>query len=100
MGRSFASDNSAGVHREILRAIAGANEGHVPAYGDDPFTRSAEAAFRRQFGDASQVLFVYGGTGANVVGLRTVSESGRLSAAVIAVDRSLRTPPQRLQELA
>jgi len=39
--RSFASDNNAGVHPEILAAIAGANEGHVVAYGDDAYTRSA-----------------------------------------------------------
>ena len=39
--RSFASDNNAGVHPEILEAIARVNQGHVVAYGDDPYTRSA-----------------------------------------------------------
>ena len=39
--RSFASDNNAGVHPEVLEAIARANQGHVVAYGDDRFTRSA-----------------------------------------------------------
>ncbi len=40
--RGFASDNNAGLHPEILEAIARVNQGHVKAYGDDPYTRSAE----------------------------------------------------------
>jgi threonine aldolase len=36
--RGFASDNNAGVHPEILEAIARANQGHVVAYGDDAYT--------------------------------------------------------------
>ena len=44
MPRFFASDNSAGIHPEVLRAIAAANDGHVPAYGDDPFTAAAREA--------------------------------------------------------
>jgi len=43
--RSFASDNNAGVHPEVLEALARANQGHVVAYGDDPYTRSALAKF-------------------------------------------------------
>jgi len=75
MPRLFASDNSAGIHPEVLRAIEAANDGHVPAYGDDPFTASAQEAFRRHLGDGIEVFFVFGGTGANVLGLRTVTES-------------------------
>ncbi|HVR85065.1 MAG TPA: threonine aldolase, partial [Planctomycetota bacterium] len=37
-GRSFASDNNAGAHPEVLHAVAAANRGHVVGYGDDPFT--------------------------------------------------------------
>jgi threonine aldolase len=75
MPRLFASDNSSGIHPEVLRAIEAANDGHVPAYGDDPFTASAQEAFRRHLGDGIEVFFVFGGTGANVLGLRTVTES-------------------------
>ncbi|MEE8062466.1 MAG: low specificity L-threonine aldolase [Gemmatimonadales bacterium] len=75
MPRSFASDNSAGVHPDVLQAIHEANVGHVPAYGDDPYTERAQAAFRRQFGEDVRVFFVYGGTGANVLGLKAVTES-------------------------
>lgn len=74
MHRSFASDNSAGIHPDVLQAIIDVNVGHVPAYGDDPYTESAERAFRQQFGDDIGVFFVYGGTGANVLGLDAVTE--------------------------
>ena len=36
--RGFASDNYAGVHPEILDAIAAANDGHQIAYGEDVYT--------------------------------------------------------------
>jgi threonine aldolase len=38
---SFASDNTAGVHPEIMAALEKVNQGHCSAYGDDPYTRSA-----------------------------------------------------------
>ena len=38
--RSFASDNNAGIHPEILKAIAQANVGHVVGYGADPYTEA------------------------------------------------------------
>ena len=33
--RGFAGDNHAGVHPEVLMAIARANGGHQPSYGGD-----------------------------------------------------------------
>jgi threonine aldolase len=72
--RSFASDNNAGVHPRILEAIVAANEGHVIAYGDDPFTQAATAKFKEHFGDETDVYFVFGGTGANVLGLKALTE--------------------------
>jgi len=71
--RSFASDNNAGVHPEILEAIARANEGHVIAYGDDRYTRSAVAKFEEHFGSGIEVFFTFNGTGANVLGLQAVT---------------------------
>jgi threonine aldolase len=73
--RSFASDNNAGVHPEVLEAIARANQGHVVAYGDDPYTRSAIAKFQEQFGDGIEVFFTFNGTGANVLGLQALNRS-------------------------
>jgi len=40
--RGFASDNNSGVHPTIMQAILKANEGHVVAYGDDPYTESQD----------------------------------------------------------
>ncbi|MBZ5685099.1 MAG: low specificity L-threonine aldolase [Acidobacteriia bacterium] len=71
--RGFASDNNAGVHPEILEAIARANQGHVVAYGDDPYTRSAIAKFQEHFGDDIDVFFTFNGTGANVLGLQALN---------------------------
>jgi threonine aldolase len=72
-GRSFASDNNAGVHPEILDAIARANQGHVVAYGDDSYTRSAVAKFEEHFGTGIDVFFTFNGTGANVLGLQALN---------------------------
>jgi len=71
--RSFASDNNAGVHPEILAAISAANMGHVVGYGDDPFTREATETFKRHFGASVEVHFVFGGTAANVIGLQAAT---------------------------
>ena len=71
--RSFASDNNAGVHPEVLEAIARANQGHVVAYGDDPYTRSAIAKFEEHFGTGIDVFFTFNGTGANVLGLQALN---------------------------
>jgi len=71
--RSFASDNNAGVHPEVLEAIARANQGHVVAYGDDPYTRSAITKFEEHFGGGIDVFFTFNGTGANVLGLQAPS---------------------------
>ena len=67
--RAFASDNNAGVHPEVLAAIAEANTGHVPSYGDDAYTARAEAAFRTLLGPETETFFTFNGTGANVVAL-------------------------------
>jgi threonine aldolase len=71
--RSFASDNNAGVHPEVLEAIARANQGHVVAYGDDPYTRSAVARFEEHFGEGIDVFYTFNGTGANVLGLQALN---------------------------
>src|SRR5687767_1934292 len=73
--RSFASDNNAGVHPEMIDAIRAANEGHVVAYGDDPFTERAVKVFQKHFGKDIAVYFVFGGTGANVLGLKAMTNS-------------------------
>jgi len=71
--RSFASDNNAGVHPEVLEAIRHANQGHAVGYGDDPYTESAVGRFREQFGADVAVFFVFNGTAANVLSLQALT---------------------------
>ena len=73
--RSFASDNNAGVHPEIFKAIAQANQGHVVGYGDDAYTRSAETLFKKQLGEDVLVFFVFNGTAANCLSLKALTNS-------------------------
>jgi len=73
--RSFASDNNAGIHPEVLQAIAAANSGHTVGYGDDPYTVSAVKKFEEHFGSDIGVFFVFNGTAANVLGLKAMTES-------------------------
>jgi threonine aldolase len=73
--RSFASDNNAGVHPEVLKAIAAANQGHVVGYGDDPYTQSAIKRLKQEFGGDAEVFFVFNGTAANCLGLKALTNS-------------------------
>ena len=70
--RSFASDNSSGIHPDILEAIQNANKGHVLAYGHDIYTERAIAKFKEHFGKDTDPYIVFGGTPANVIGLSIV----------------------------
>ena len=72
--RGFASDNNAGVHPNILTALAQVNDGHVIAYGDDPYTEKAIAELRGIFGQEVEPFFVFIGTAANVLGLSTITQ--------------------------
>ena len=59
-GRGFGSDNHAGVHPEILAAVAAANRGHAGAYGADQeffaFLRSLDAYRRSLTGDNATLM--------------------------------------------
>lgn len=69
MKRSFASDNNAPVHADIMQAIIDANNEDYVSYGDDPFTLKAKEIFNEKFGTEVEVFFVCTGTGANVSAL-------------------------------
>ena len=81
--RDFASDNTAGVHPDVLAALAAAGGGHVPAYGADAYTAAAIEKFREHFGARAEVYFVFCGTGANVLALAAAT---RPFQAVICAD--------------
>ena len=67
--RGFASDNYAGVHPEILEALARVNSGHQIAYGEDDVTAELGNVIKEHFGSKAEVFPVFNGTGANVVAL-------------------------------
>lgn len=73
--RSFASDNNAGVHPEVLKAVVAANRGHAVGYGDDPYTISVVQKFKQRFGPDIDVFFVFNGTAANCLGLKALTNS-------------------------
>jgi threonine aldolase len=70
--RGFASDNYAGVHPEVLAALAAVNDGHATAYGDDAVTAALDERVRALFGDGAEVFPVFNGTGANVTALQAI----------------------------
>lgn len=80
--RGFASDNRSGAHPEVMEAIARANEGHAPSYGDDGWTKRAEALFREHFGPDAVAYPVFNGTGANVLAIDALTR--RYEAVICA----------------
>lgn len=87
---NFSSDNHAGAHPAILEALEEANRGAAPAYGDDPWTVRATERIRELVQVDAEVFFVYGGTGANVLGLQAMTRPHHgiicADSAHIAVD--------------
>jgi len=72
--RAFASDNYAGVHPEVLEAIAAANTDHAVSYGDDPWTARAQERLRAHFGETAEAHIVFNGTAANVLCFRALTK--------------------------
>lgn len=68
--RSFASDNNSGVHPRVMEALVKANCDHTFGYGDDPWTAQATKKIKETFGPDCEPLFVFNGTGSNVVALQ------------------------------
>jgi threonine aldolase len=66
--KSFGSDNHAGVHPAVLKALVDANAGDAVAYGDDALSQRAIARVCAAAGARSGYL-VFNGTAANVLGL-------------------------------
>ncbi len=73
---SFASDNTAGAHPDVLQAVVDANDGCVMGYGADAYTAEAEELFRSELGDRAQPFLVFAGSAANVIALQAVTRSG------------------------
>ncbi|MDF2868169.1 MAG: beta-eliminating lyase, partial [Gammaproteobacteria bacterium] len=83
--KSFASDNYSGICPEIMQAIQQANQEHVSSYGNDPFTHQALTLLKQTFGENIVAYFVYNGTAANTLALKSLLRSHH---AVITTDCS------------
>jgi threonine aldolase len=83
--KSFASDNYAGVLPEVMAALAAANSEHARSYGADDITERTTSLFKEIFGDVADVLFVFNGTGANVLSIASATQSFN---AVLCADHS------------
>jgi threonine aldolase len=70
-----ASDNYAGVCPEAWAAMAEANVGQAPAYGNDPWTARASGALRTLFETGCEVFFAFNGTAANSLVLASLCQS-------------------------
>jgi len=67
---SFASDNHAGVHPDVMKWLNQVNQGPAPSYGVDSITAQATEKFKEEFGNDSEVYFLWNGTAANVLALK------------------------------
>lgn len=71
---NFSSDNAWGAHPAVLAALTECNSGAAMAYGADPVTARAEAAFRELLQAPQAVLrFVATGTAANALALSQIA---------------------------
>ena len=71
--RSFASDNNSGVHPAIMEALTRANRDHALGYGDDLWTEEAVRKIKETFVADCEPLFVFNGTGSNVIALQLMT---------------------------
>ncbi len=71
---AFASDNTAGICPEAFAALAAANSGRVPSYGEDDTTTKARRLFADVFETDCDVFFVFNGTAANALSLAALCE--------------------------
>lgn len=73
--RGFGSDNHAPIHPEILNSLHEINTGHYPSYGNDPWTEQVQDIFRELFGKNTESSFVFNGTAANTLALKSSIQS-------------------------
>jgi threonine aldolase len=71
----FGSDNHSGVHPDVMKAIESVNHGYSVAYGDDEYSKRAIDKFKDHFGKDIDVYFVGNGTAANILGIKSITDS-------------------------
>ena len=70
---NFASDNTAAIAPDILKAIAAVNEGFVLGYGNDPVTQDTQKRLSEFFGREVAMFLVPTGTAANSLALAHIT---------------------------
>jgi threonine aldolase len=83
--RGFGSDNHAPIHPSLLASLQEVNFGHFPSYGNDPWTEKVSECFRNHFGPQVESSFVFNGTAANTLAIKSCLQSYQ---AVICSDIS------------
>ena len=73
--KGFGSDNHAGAHPELLQALVDCNTGHAPSYGTDFYCKEAHKKFEEAFARKLDVFFVFNGTAANTLALKSLTQS-------------------------
>lgn len=73
--RQFTSDNNSGICPEVWTALQEANQGHVAAYGNDPWTAKACKLLCDLFETDCKVFFVLNGTAANALAIASLCDS-------------------------
>ncbi len=71
----FGSDNHSGIHPEIMKEIESINKDYFVAYGEDRYTEKTKERIKEHFGKDIDIYFVCNGTAANILGLKTITES-------------------------
>jgi len=87
--KSFGSDNHAGAHPAVLRAIVEANSGDAVAYGADEWTERVTALLREMFRAEGGAFLVLNGSGANILGLSVLLR--RHEAVICAASAHINT---------
>ena len=81
---SFHDDYSEGAHPDILAALAQTNMSQQSGYGTDEYCEDARKAIRKLIGsDDTDIYFVAGGTGANLL---AIASHLRPHEAIIAAE--------------
>ena len=73
--RQFAIDNCSGICPEAWEAMARANHGHAPGYGDDDWTAKASDLLRELFESNCDVFFAFNGTASNSLAVSALCQS-------------------------
>ncbi|MCL2081144.1 MAG: beta-eliminating lyase-related protein [Oscillospiraceae bacterium] len=94
----FASDNRAPVHPKVMEALAAANIGHAPAYGEDKWTGRLNDRLNVLFGREVYPFIMFGGTGSNVAAMAHLTQgySAAICTDVSHMNTSETGAPERM----